>query len=511
MDYHVRFGVPNSRFWFGSCPLTFRTWEQAMSETPWKRAAAQWHPLVCLMLLTGFAGLRAEPVIFLRAIVNAASFMPSGVPGGAIARGSIFTIFGRGMGPATSATVSVFPLQTTLEGVSIEVIQGAATVNAIPIFVVAGQLNVIMPSDAPLGRVTVRVTFNGEQSNPATVPVVDNSVGIFTMTGAGIGPGIVQNFVSKTEQPINTTTKTAKPGQVVTMWATGLGPIDAPDNTAPPVGTLPFGVEIVVGGKAVTNVLYAGRAPCCSGVDQFVFAIPADAPEGCYVPLRVRVAGVAVSNTVTIAIEGDQQRCSEPQNPAIETVLSGGTIGIVNMLRTVFEADAGVITPVAFTIDTASAYFSRETGGELAFNPLFALPPHGACAAYAFAGDLVRGIPFPYASSPGLDAGEITLNGPAGAAELERTVVGESTFYNQVTVGGPEGVSGDTDEPLFFSPGAYQIKGTGAAGSAPSTRTPTSPPRFNGRIRGSSARWRAAKESLSNGRRGTPLGLPSRA
>ena len=77
-----------------------------MSETPWKRAAAQWHPLVCLMLLTGFAGLRAEPVIFLRAIVNAASFMPSGVPGGAIARGSIFTIFGRGIGPATSATGS---------------------------------------------------------------------------------------------------------------------------------------------------------------------------------------------------------------------------------------------------------------------------------------------------------------------------------------------------------------------------------------------------------------------
>ena len=266
MGYHVRVGVPTHRkFCIISVPLTFRTWEQAMSETPWKRTAAKWHPLVCLMLLTGFAGLRAEPVIFLRAIVNAASFMPSGVPGGAIARGSIFTIFGRGMGPATSATVSVFPLQTTLEGVSIEVIQGAATVSAIPIFVVAGQLNVIMPSDAPLGRVTVRVTFNGEQSNPATVTVVDNSVGIFTMTGAGIGPGIVQNFVSQTEQPINTTTKTAKPGQVVTMWATGLGPIDAPDNTAPPVGTLPFGVEIVVGGKAVTNCPLRGPRPVLLG------------------------------------------------------------------------------------------------------------------------------------------------------------------------------------------------------------------------------------------------------
>ncbi len=350
---------------------------------------------------------------------------------------------------------------------SIEIVQGNSTVSAIPIFVSSGQLNAIMPSNAPLGRVSLRVSFNGEQSNPETVTVVENSVGIFTATGSGIGPGIVQNFVSQTVQPINTTTRTAKPGQVVTMWATGLGPISAPDNTAPPVGTLPFDVAITVGGKAVTNVFYAGRAPCCSGVDQFVFQIPASAPHGCYVPLRVRVAGVAVSNTVTMAIEGDQQRCSEPENPAIETFLSGGTIGVVEMLRTVLEADAGVIAPVAFTFDGAKGYFRQESGGELAFNPHFALPPQGACVAYAVAGDLVRGIPSPYVSSPGLDAGEITLNGPNGAAELERTVVGESTVYNNVTVGGPQGISAETDEPLFFSPGAYQIKGTGGAGVGP--------------------------------------------
>ena len=135
--------------------------------------------------------------------------MPPGVPGGSIARGSIFTIFGRGIGPAAPATVSAFPLETTFQDVSIEIIQGGATVSAIPIFVSAGQLNVIMPSDAPLGRVTLRVTFNGEQSNPATVTVVENSVGIFTATGSGIGPGIVQNFVSQTVQPINTTARTA--------------------------------------------------------------------------------------------------------------------------------------------------------------------------------------------------------------------------------------------------------------------------------------------------------------
>ena len=56
-----------------------------MSRTSWKRTVAKSHPLVCLLLLTSFAGLRAEPVIFLRAVLNAASFMPPGVPGGSIA------------------------------------------------------------------------------------------------------------------------------------------------------------------------------------------------------------------------------------------------------------------------------------------------------------------------------------------------------------------------------------------------------------------------------------------
>ena len=182
--------------------------------------------------------------------------MPPDGPGGSIARGSIFTIFGRDIGPATRATVSAFPLETTFQNVSVEIIQGSATVNAIPIFVSAGQVNAIMPSGAPLGRVLARLTFNGEQSNPTPMTIAENSVGIFTATAAGIGPGIFQNFISQTEQPFNTPSKTARPGQVVTMWATGLGPISGPDGEAPPVGSLPFDVEIFVGGKTVTKLLY---------------------------------------------------------------------------------------------------------------------------------------------------------------------------------------------------------------------------------------------------------------
>ncbi len=108
--------------------------------------------------------------------------------------------------------MNAFPLEATFQGVSIEVTQGDVTVNAIPIFVWDRQVSAIMPSGAPLGRVSVRLTFDGEQSNPTPITVVENSVGIFTATLAGIGPGIFQNFISQTEQPFNSPSNTARPG-----------------------------------------------------------------------------------------------------------------------------------------------------------------------------------------------------------------------------------------------------------------------------------------------------------
>jgi len=94
----------------------------------------------------------AQPYINTNGVVNAASFTPPDLPGGALARGRLFTIFGRQLGPATGVSATSFPLGTTLSGVSIRVFQGTTTVDAIPVFVSAGQINAIMPSNAPLGR-----------------------------------------------------------------------------------------------------------------------------------------------------------------------------------------------------------------------------------------------------------------------------------------------------------------------------------------------------------------------
>jgi uncharacterized protein (TIGR03437 family) len=104
-----------------------------------------------LLFVLAFAALHSsavaqQPLISARGIFNAASFMPAGLPGGSIARGSLFTIFGARLGPGTSPGLA-FPLSTTLGGVSIQVTQGTTTVAAIPVFVSANQINAIMPSN----------------------------------------------------------------------------------------------------------------------------------------------------------------------------------------------------------------------------------------------------------------------------------------------------------------------------------------------------------------------------
>src|SRR5271169_13024 len=173
-----------------------------------------------LLLSGAVAALQAQlPAIHPHGVVNSASFMASGLPAGSIALGSIFTIFGSAMGPATGVKVSSFPLGTSLSGVSITVTQGATTVNALPLFVQQGQINALMPSNAPLGWVSLRVIHNNAFSNPSPVFVVRDSPGIFTSTGSGGGAAALSNAGSNGALTPNSN-QASKPGQTVQLYLT---------------------------------------------------------------------------------------------------------------------------------------------------------------------------------------------------------------------------------------------------------------------------------------------------
>ena len=108
--------------------------------------------------------LAAQPFISPNGIVNSASFAPALSVGGAIAQGSIFSIFGSQLGPAAGAQPTAFPLGTSLGGASVKITQGGISVDAIPLYTSAGLINAIMPSNAPLGLATLRLTYNNGHS-----------------------------------------------------------------------------------------------------------------------------------------------------------------------------------------------------------------------------------------------------------------------------------------------------------------------------------------------------------
>src|ERR1700693_4514947 len=370
-------------------------------------------------LLTGVA-FGQPPLIYNRSIYNAASFMPAGVPAGAIAQGSIFTIFGAQMGPTESVTASSFPLGTTLGGVSINVVQGSTSVSAIPVYVSAIQINAIMPSKAPLGMASVQVVVNNAHSNMAPVQIVPSAFGTFTAKGTGIGPGVLYNFVAQNNQPINSTNVTAKPGQVITLWGTGLGPVSA-DNVAPAAGNLPVQVQVFVGGHPAT-VQYSGRSTCCSGVDQIVFTVPSNAPSGCWVPVYVKTAGTITSNFVTMAIEPTPGVCTTDVLPQVTSAfVTGLKIGEGLAMRATTRQDFGVFAAVDATADYHVSFAFEPDPGQFPFNPALAFPPSGSCTVYAITGDMLNGTALPgmAPTTMPLDMGApFLLTGPNGSKTL---------------------------------------------------------------------------------------------
>jgi len=416
--------------------------------------------LFVLMLAATPSALVAQPLIYARGIVNAASFMSAGLPAGSIARGSLFTIFGTRMGPGSSPGLA-FPLSTTLGGVRVQVTQGGTSVAAIPVFVSAGQINAIMPSNAPLGAVSIIVTFGTFKSPPGRATVVTDSFGVFSINSGGLGPGVMQNFISGTSTPVNLPSVAAQPGQTIILYGTGLGAALNPDNQPPQVGNLATKVELFVGGQAVTPS-YAGRSQCCSGLDQINFVVPSNAPQGCWVPVQVRTSGTTVGNTVTMAISADGSPCSDSFNALSAPFLAGKKIGLIGLLRTDITEDVGLEKAGQVTTDAAMMTFQQENPLPPApFNALISLPPPGTCTAYTGAGDLLNGDTIPGADDAGAKFLSAGLQLTVASGAVNKTIQRPANNARNYQPLGYTYTNSRLPSSLFLNPGNFTVSGTG--------------------------------------------------
>jgi uncharacterized protein (TIGR03437 family) len=420
------------------------------------------------------SALHAAPAIYLHQVLNAASYYAPGLPGGSIAQGSLFSIFGAGLGPSQGLSQTSFPLTTSFSNVSVQITQGSTAVSAIPVYVSQSQINAIMPSNAPLGWSSVWVTYNGK-SNPSPVYIVHDSPGMFTFTGTGIGPAALQNALSDGSLVNNGYQASATPGQTEQLYLTGLGPISTPDNQAPPAGNLSTPVEVWVGGVPA-SVVYSGRSPCCSGLDQIDFVIPANAPQGCWVPVYVRSSQINVSNFGSLAISANGGSCSDPENPNAGTILSGGSVANIGLTRIVVHEDVGVNAPVDVSDDFVTYSPINITSGPFTFVPLLSAPPPGTCTVYPARGDFFQTGSIPQLSPSALAGGtQLSISGPGGHQSVTATQGGGAALGSYLPLY-------QSPNQLFLAPGSYTVTtsgGTSVAGLTASVTMPAFPTRTN--------------------------------
>ena len=409
------------------------------------------------------SGQPSQPLPTISSVVNAATWIPPGLPNAGIAQGSIFVVSGSNLGPASIAIASP-PFQTTsLAGTSVYVTVGDTMVEAPLYYSLAGYVAALLPSNTPVGDGTVVVTYNGLTSSSAfPISVVENNLGIFTVTSNGQGSGIVTYPDYSLVSPAKaancggpyTTCGATNPGDTLILWATGLGPVNGSDTAGAGLGVNMPSVPLTLWlGGVQAPIIYQGRSGCCIGEDQIVFKVPENAPPGCAVPLTAQI-GNQISNSTVIAVGNGSRTCT-PTNPAITPsvmqALSGSaplTVGTVSLERQVASSsNTGYI-------DNGTAQFEKVTVSA-ALQPFMVsyvdTEPAGTCVIY---NSLTTSSNPPFASMTAIDAGpSLSVSGPNGTESMTVTPGAVPTEY--------AGTLNSVGK--YLVPGEYTVSGPGGA------------------------------------------------
>jgi len=211
--------------------------------------------------------------------------------GDAIAPGSLISIFGSGLAPATYYASNT-PLPLSIGDVSVTVNGMSAPV----LFVSPHQINVQMPNGVAAGPANLVVRVHGALSAPMAVSVKPAAPSLF-MGAEG------QAAALNPDGSGNSLHSPAVPGSFISLFFTGQGPVDSfvEDGDAPQAGKIvraTSDVSATIGGVAA-DVDFAGLAPGFPGVAQLNLKIPKLA-TGVY-RVVVTIAG-QTSNAANVTI-----------------------------------------------------------------------------------------------------------------------------------------------------------------------------------------------------------------
>jgi uncharacterized protein (TIGR03437 family) len=245
--------------------------------------------LALALLFAGSARGQA-PSYSAASIVNAANGAP-----GPFAPNSILTIYGSGLARSTHAVtaddIQQNQLPSNLDSTSVYVGDASGGVPAPLLYISNNQINFILAGNIGPDPVVIHVVREGQYGPAVTVELAPAAPALFT-TPAGY---IVASH-PEYPYPTITTDSPAHAGEIVILWATGLGktvynspPGQLPTSPSPLVDMT--ALQITVAGSPVDSsyIQYAGVTATQAALYQINLVLPASLPAD--PEIRVTVSG----------------------------------------------------------------------------------------------------------------------------------------------------------------------------------------------------------------------------
>jgi len=245
-------------------------------------------------------------------VVDGASYLTTLTPG------SYAAIFGAGLSDYTDefqlecpTGPCVYPI--SFDGVTVSFDVPGATYPALPWFVSAGQVNIVVPWELQ-GQTSAKVKVSIDApygsalfGNVVSVPVSAYNPAFIVSCGPVCALDSNYNVI--------TASNPAKRGQIIFLYANSLGPVTNPPGdgvaaTASPLSRTTTTPVVTIGGAVVpsSDVEFSGLAPGFPALYQINVTVPQSAQTGSAVPISLQIGGVTspastVLGPVTIPVQ----------------------------------------------------------------------------------------------------------------------------------------------------------------------------------------------------------------
>ena len=276
----------------------------------------------------------AGPAVSEHGVVNAAVlsafgerrlFGPRLLP---LAAGSLVVVRGENFTGGEAYAAQGFPLPANLGGVTVQFDGLAARLLSVGPQRIEAQLPSALGGEAPAAGGTALATVVVETAEGSSYPrrfwVAAHAPGVFAVSGAGTGQAaalLAGAGALAAPRGASGESRPARAGDVLEIYATGLGPVDPPladgMNSCMPAGVcLADGSNVVlrhtterprvsIGGVAVAadGVLFAGSAPTLAAVDMVLVEVPAGIEPSDAAEVLIAIGGRESQPGVTVAVE----------------------------------------------------------------------------------------------------------------------------------------------------------------------------------------------------------------